>query len=189
MNLSKNVKISTVWKFRSDQTVISYVVENASCRRLCYGSISYMCKGDTRVHDWGVTPKRGDQLPAFDFQVSVMLPVSEKSGRKSNKKAKLVAAPKAPRKIREECLFGQIWVSVMLPFCNFEVSVMLEKSFSKIWGQPPNRALWCRPLGEVLLRLLEEILKGRMIHHFANVSAKKLYFETVFRKLWPNSEG
>ena len=35
---------------------------------------------------------------------------------------------------REKGLFGQIWVSVMLPFCVFEVSVMLP--FSKISGHP-----------------------------------------------------
>ena len=32
-------------------------------------------------------------------------------------------------------LFGQIWVCVMLPFCDFEIPVMLP--FSKILGHVP----------------------------------------------------
>ena len=61
-------------------------------------------------------------------------------------------------------VFGQIWVSIMLPFCDFEVSVMLP--FSKILGHPLNQPFWrqiflpnsiCRVFGR-RLRLYSYIL-------------------------------
>ena len=56
-------------------------------------------------------------------------------------KLKIGRGAEGAAKISKKGFFGQILVSVMLPFCDFEVSVMLP--FSKILGHPPlNQILW-----------------------------------------------
>ena len=55
-------------------------------------------------------------------------------------KVKIGRGAEGAVKISRKTLFGQICVSVMLPFCHFEVSMMLPSS--KIFGHPLNRDLW-----------------------------------------------
>ena len=58
-------------------------------------------------------------------------------------KLKIGRGAKGAAKISKKGFFGQILVSVMLPFCDFEVSVMLP--FSKILGHPPPESTFLVP--------------------------------------------
>ena len=73
-------------------------------------------------------------LDLFDFETSVTLPFSKKVGKNPNKvkKVKIGRGIEGAAKNSRKGLFGQIWVFIMLPFCDFEVPVMLpfSKNFS-----------------------------------------------------------
>ena len=87
----------------------------------------------------------GDQLPFFDFEVSVMLQFLENFVQNdlkcniSEEEKNRLQPRRRLENFEKKGLLRQIWVSVMLSFCGFEVPFMLP--FSKNFGHPSNRAL------------------------------------------------
>ena len=84
---------------------------------------------DNRKHDWG------RPTTSFRFLDLCNTTSFEKVRKNAIKRKNWSQCLRRREKFRGKGLFGQIWVSVMLPFCHFEISVMLQ--FSKIFGQPP----------------------------------------------------